>query len=185
MSIVRGALLVSLLPIALAAQAPEAPTWPAADLPRHLASEDLTEIAWASYLVQRDRVRAAVPAVRRALARLAGRDEVEGVLARLHLLDTLIQLDVRVPGEEVLPHAIEGLRVPALILAAKSPQVNSRYFAARFAANAAAPDLEWQVCGNILASLREPGFTLSCLESMHFSLDIMVIDGKRRAVGVG
>ena len=143
------------------------------------------EVAWAAYLVRRDRVRVAVPAVRLALARLAGCDELIEKVARLHLLDTLIQLDVRVPGEELLPHATGLLRVPALILAAKSPEANSAYFATRFAALAESPDLEWQVCGNILASLREPGFTASCLRIFQFSLRIEVTDGRPPHFSVG
>jgi hypothetical protein len=182
---VREALFTLAASMSLLAQEPEVPRWPANELPRHLASEDPAEVAWASYLVQQGQVRAAVPAVRRALARLASRNELDWRLARLHLLDTLIGLGVRVPGEEVLPHAIDELRVPALILAAQSPEVNSRYFAARFAATANAPDLEWQVCGNMLASLREPGFTLSCVQSLCFSLHIKVTDKKRPSIGVG
>src|SRR5436190_16528288 len=121
--------LVLSMPVAPAPQQPDAPRWTASELPERLASEDLTEVAWAAYLVRRDRVRVAVPAVRLALARLAGCDELIEKVARLHLLDTLIQLDVRVPGEELLPHATGLLRVPALILAAKAPEANSAYFA--------------------------------------------------------
>jgi hypothetical protein len=80
---------------------------------------------------------------------------------------------------------VEYLRVPALILAAKAPEVNSQYFTTRFAALAESPDLEWQVCGNMLASLREPKFVLSCLWTFQFSLQVEVTDGKPWSRGVG
>jgi hypothetical protein len=167
-------------------EASEAPHWPADSLPSHLAADDPREVAWAGWLVQRDRVRAAVPAVRRALARLGDRHETEGGLARLHLLDALIQLDVRLPGEELLPHAACGmLRVPALILAARSPEVNAAYFAARMESLDKSPDLEWRVCGNLLAAQHDPRFVARCLRQLEFAIEITVRDGKKPQRGVG
>lgn len=155
-----------------------APTWRADELPRRLAAADLDEVVWAAHLVTRDRVRGAVPAVRQALARLVGRSGFDGELARLHLLDALIQLEVKVPGEELLPHTSAAcLRVPALLLAAKGGAANSRYFATRFAELASAPDLEWQACGDQLAALREPHFVAGCLWQVEFALCVEVVGG--------
>ncbi|MCA8957732.1 MAG: hypothetical protein KDC87_16775 [Planctomycetes bacterium] len=159
---------------------------PVDDLPRRLASANPVAVAWASYRVRRDRVRSAIPAVRAALARLVRRTDLDGRLARLHLIDTLIQLDVRVPGEELLPHAIDDLRVPALILAAKAKEANIHYFATRFAALAKQHDLEWLVCGNLLANLRERDFAKSCLEHLVLDLRFDVVDDRApRSRGVG
>jgi hypothetical protein len=167
------------------ADADAAPRWPAGSLPEHLAADDAREVAWAGWLVQRDKVRAAIPALRRALARLAGQDKREPELARLQLIDALIQLDVRVPGEELLAHASSGiLRVPALILAAKSPEANAAYFAARMAA-IEWPDLEWRVCGNLLAAQRDPRFVAQCVRQFEFAIDITVRDGRRANPAVG
>jgi hypothetical protein len=157
-----------------------APHWPVRDLPSHLAADDPGKVAWAAYLVLRDRVRAAIPAVRQALARLSTDATIESEIARLELLDTLIQLDVRLPGEELLPHAARGmLRVPALILAAKSPEANSAYFATRMAALDKTPDLEWRVCGNLLAAQRDPRFIARCVRQLEFAIDITVRDDKQ------
>jgi len=160
------------------------PRWPSSELPAHLAVDEPREVAWAGFLVQRDKVRAAIPAVRRALARLAGQDKIGPELARLQLLDALIQLDVRVPGEELLPHASGMLRVPALILAAKSPEANASYFATRMA-EIKGPDLEWRVCGNLLAAQRDPRFVAQCMRQFEFAIDITVRDGRRANPGVG
>ncbi|MEO6597215.1 MAG: hypothetical protein ABIP94_20925 [Planctomycetota bacterium] len=126
-----------------------------------------------------------MPAVRQALAPWKGEDAFEGQLARLHLIDALIQLDGRLPGEELLPHAVGALRVPALILAAKCPAPNEAYCTARWCALAGAEDLEWRVCGNVLASLRDPRFVARCLRDIEFSVRVTVRDGMAPAAGVG
>src|SRR5262245_14744949 len=153
-----------------------APRWPADSLPAHLAADDAREIAWAGFLARRCKVRAAIPAMRQPLARLAGQNEIEPELARLQLIDALIRLDVSVPGEELLPHAGAAvLRVPLLILAAKSPEANASYFAARMAA-IEWPDLEWRVCGNLLAAQRDPRFVAQCVRQLEFAIDITIRD---------
>jgi hypothetical protein len=158
-----------------------APHWLARELPAHLAADDPREVAWAGFFVQRDHVRAAIPAVRQALARLSPDSTMESQLARLELLDALIQLDVRLPGEELLAHAASGmLRVPALILAARSPEANAAYFAARMQSLDENPDLEWRVCGNLLAAQRDPRFVARCLGQLAFTIEITV-----RNEGVG
>jgi hypothetical protein len=180
--------LLLVAPVARAQDADEdaTPHWLARELPTHLAADDPREVAWAGYLVRRDRVRAAIPAVRQALAHLSTDSTIESEIARLELLDTLIQLDVRLPGEELLPHAASGmLRVPALILAARSPEVNAAYFAARMQSLDKSPDLEWRVCGNLLAAQRDPRFVARCVRQLEFAIDITVRDGRRPVRGVG
>jgi hypothetical protein len=147
------------------------------DLAGHLAGAAPDEVAWAAWFVRRDRLRALVPGVRAALARFAGDDSLESQLARLQLLDALIQLDVRVPGEELLPHARGWLCVPALILAAKCLRQNFTYFQARMAAGDVRGD-EWQVCGNLLAAQSAPGFAATCLGALELSLQVTVRDAK-------
>jgi hypothetical protein len=155
----------------------EVPRWPAAHLPRHLAAGAPRAVAWAAFLVQRDRVRPAIPAVRAALARLADDQSIESEFARLQLLDALVQLDVRLPGEELLPHAASDLlRVPALILAARSPEANASYFAARMEALGRVTDLEWRVCGNLLAAQHDPHFVAQCVRQFQFTIYVTVRD---------
>ena len=137
------------------------------------------EVAWAGDQVSEHRLHDAVPAVRTTLARFAGDDSPEGQYARLSLLDALLELDVRLPGEELLPHAVGCLRAPALVLAARSVEANAAYFAARMAATGAAPDLEWAVCGNLLAAQRAPGFAARCLREVGFVVEVVVTDELR------
>jgi hypothetical protein len=161
-----------------------APHWSADSLPSHLAADDAREVAWAGFFVQRDHVRAAIPAVHRALARLSTDYSVESQLARLELLDALIQFDVRLPGEELLPHAAyDTLRVPALILAGMSPQGNATYFEARMAALDEHPDLEWRACGDLLAAQHDPNFVARCVRQLEFVISITVVDGRDPPIG--
>src|SRR5689334_3695800 len=150
------------------------PDWRSEELAAHLAAPALREVAWAAWFVRRDQVRALVPAVRAALARLAGDDTLESQLARLQLLDALIQLEVRLPGEELLPHAFGPLCVPALLLAAKCPRQNFTYFQERMATMDRGGDLEWQVCGNLLAAQAAPGFAAACLRELLLPLRVVV-----------
>ena len=162
------------------------PRWPAAQLQGHLTAGSPREVAWAGFLVQRDRVRPAIPAVRAALARLAGDQSIESEFARLQLLDALLQLDVRLPGEQLLPHAESDLlRVPALILAARSPEANAGYFMARMEALGRVTDLEWRVCGNLLAAQHDPRFVAQCVRQVEFAIVVTVSDGGRRGICIG
>jgi len=154
------------------------PPWTVDQVAEHFASADTAEVAWAAWFVRRDRLRALVPAVRRALARLGGNDGLESQLARLQLLDALIEVDVRVPGEELLPHAISYLQVPALVLAAKCPQQNFTYFQARMQDKDSFAEFEWQVCGNLLAAQTAPGFATFCLQQLVLPLAVTVRDDK-------
>jgi hypothetical protein len=157
--------------------------WSAAEQLRRLGEPSPRDIAWAAFLVRRDGTAAAVPALRRALARLQGHDDEEGLLARLQLLDALLGFDVRLAGEELLPHATGALRVPTLLLAAKSPEVNSAYFQARMAARADEPDLEWRACGDLLAAQRDPRFFAECVQHFAFVVELTVVDERRPSRG--
>jgi len=161
------------------------PKWSREELARHLAASDLADVAWAGWFVSRDKLRALVPDVRRALARFQGTDGLEGELARLELLDCLVQMHVRLPGEELLPHAIGYLRVPALVIAAFSPCQNLSYFAARMEQEDLA-ESEWIACGNMLATHAATGFAADCLRGLEWPLTVVVRDGIKppsRAVG--
>lgn len=185
----RCALPFLLLGLVAAARAQDAaptpPNWPPHEVLRRLAEPAPRDIAWGGFLVRRERLREAVPALRRALARLQGHDDEEGQLARLQLLDALIGLDVRLPGEELLPHAIGTLRVPALVLAGKCPEANSTYFRTRLGALDGSPDLEWRVCGNLLAAQRDPRFVGDCLDRIVFTVAITLQDGNRQQGAFG
>ena len=159
---------------------PPARHWSAAEQLRRLGEPSPRDIAWAAYLVRRAGAARTVPALRGALARLQGHDDDEGLQARLQLLDALLAADARLPGEELLPHATGMLRVPALLLAAKSPEVNSAYFQVRMAALADEPDLEWRACGNLLAAQRDPRFLADCVRHFAFVVELTVVDERRR-----
>ncbi|MGE3174790.1 MAG: hypothetical protein AB7O97_19325 [Planctomycetota bacterium] len=158
-----------------------------ADLPARLASDDPRELAWAAWAVRERRWRELVPNVRAALQRLPPPpdrappprgsrvlDEVE--LAALLLLDVLVAFETAVPAEELAPHDYRSLRVPVLILAGRSPHQNQAFLRARFDAGDVSPDLDWHVCGNLLAHLAAPGFAAECLDRCELRLEFEVHD---------
>jgi hypothetical protein len=152
--------------------------WCDAELPLHLGSPDLIEVAWAACQVQQRRVVAAVPAIRKALARLASVTSRPSRLARAQMLDALIQLRVLVPAEELLPHAIGSTRIPAWILAAQAPEANAIYFEQRFAAQQ--HDMEWLASGNLLVGFGGADFVMTCLRNVEFAIEISVHDRQDR-----
>lgn len=159
----RNAMVALVLAAVLGAQDTAPEHWPAAAVSSHLAGHDAAEVAWAGWHLARAPQRASLPALRRALAQWRGEDSADGQLARLQLLDALYQLDARLPGEELLPHAVGLLRGPLLALAAKAPLQNTAYFQARFAAASETPDGEWWCCGTLLAAQCAPGFAAEAL----------------------
>jgi len=180
----RAAFVIPLL-VCLAPAQDEAPRrWRPDELAAHLATRDPQEVAWAAWRAGEDGRRDLLRPLRAALARFAGHDDDEGQLARLFVLDALLRIDARLPGEELLPHAVGMLRVPALLLAAKSPLVNTVYFRARFDADGG--DVEWQACGNLLAAQNAPGFAATCLQRCVLPLSVEVFDnGPRAGIAAG
>jgi hypothetical protein len=79
----------------------------------------------------------------------------------------------------------QWLRVPALVLAARSPQQNLDYFAARMAALDDKTDLEWRVCGNLRAAWRAPGFAALCLRYLELTIRVAIHDDGMSGDGIG
>jgi hypothetical protein len=175
------ALVLTLAAVASAQDAAERqpPKWDREATLAYLGSTEKEEVAWAAWLARRDKMRAAIPKLRGALARLASDDELEGQLARLQILDALIEFKVDMPGEELLPHAVGLLRVPTLVLAARNPRLNTDYFHARFNACFDKHDRESMACGDVLAHQVAPHFAARCLQELSFSIGLHVTDGKR------
>lgn len=155
-----------------------APDWDLPQVEQRLASDALSDVAWAGYCTAERRLRAAVPAVRTALQRLAGDERGESALARLLLLDALIGLEERLPLVELRLQSHDMLRVPILLLAAREPEANHALFAERFDALAGNTNREWRVCGNLLAARAESPFALHCAQTLCYGVTIVVVDSK-------
>jgi hypothetical protein len=155
-----------------------APEWKVAEVEQRLASDDLCEVAWAGYCTAERGLRAALPAVRSALQRLAGDDRSESLFARMLLLDALIGLDERLTLAELRTQSHDMLRVPILLLAARDPEANQAWFAERFASLGDNRNREWRVCGNLLATRATPEFALACVQSLVYGLTVKVVDSK-------
>lgn len=130
-----------------------------------LQSLDPVQTAWGAYAVAQFRLQECVPAVRKALGRLPRPATTAERCATLALLDALIQTDAEVPAEELAPHL--GAGAPTFVLMARQPEHNResllRAFTSGLGGGVAAP--EWLACGNLLATLRDPGFVLQVLRS--------------------
>lgn len=153
-----------------------APAWSAEQALAQLAGDEPASVAWAAHLLGEAKLREAIPSLRAALPRAAAMEN--GHFVRLHVLDALVQLDAELATGELLPHAVGELRVPALLLAAKDPATHRDYFAARMEALAGAEDLEWRVCGNLLAARPQPGFAAHCLRHLAFTMRVRVETGE-------
>ena len=166
--------------IALAQVADVPPAeWSLAQVCARLDGNDPAEAAWAAHVAGEKKMTGAIASLKAALPRLVS-PTADSLRARWHVLDALLLLDAELTADELLPHATGALRVPALLLAAKRPAANRKYFEARMAALDGHEDLEWRVCGNQLAALHEPTLAKRCLQRLQFELQLTVIDERSK-----
>lgn len=155
-----------------------APEWDLPQVEQRLASDQPVDVAWAGYCIAERNLRAAVPAVRTALARLAADERSESTFARMLLLDALIETEATLTVPELRAQSQDSLRAPLLVLAARTPEASLLYFAERFDALAGTSTREWRVCGNMLAARAEPSFALNCVQALSYELRIVLVDSK-------
>src|SRR5262245_14879708 len=72
-----------------------------------LESAEPAKVAWAAHRAGEAGDVALVPPLRKALWQWAQAPDGEGELVRLHLLDALVRLNAKVPGNELAPMARE------------------------------------------------------------------------------
>jgi hypothetical protein len=149
----------------------------------HLALADAAPdaVAWGAVRAGQAGRTDAVPALRAALRRFADAPDEPARYCRLALADALVQLGATLPLAELTRHDDDLLRPALLVLAARDLPSNLPYVEARFAATENAPDLEWRVCGNLLAAERRSAFAVRCLQGIEFHLIVRIFDDKPRS----
>lgn len=183
----RSLLLVGfhlLLATQVPAQAPSpagVPTWSSEQVLQKLAVEAPDAVAWGAVRAGQAGQQDAVPALRAALQRFADAPGEPARYCRLALADALVLLGGTLTLAELTRHDDEVLRPALLVLAARDLPSNLPYVEARFAATENSPDLEWRVCGNLLAAERRGAFALRCLQGLGYQLTLRVFDDNWRS----
>lgn len=168
-------------------RAAEAPADPAlvADVERQLAASELAVVAHGAYRAAEHGLRATVPVLRAALARVRSRADAAEELCASALLDALVRTRAAVPPEEVVPFWKES--GAALVLLAQDPQRSAPALLEVFAADGrgdhelVAP--AWIAAGALLESARAPGLAGVLCEQTQLELFVDVRDDGGRFTG--
>jgi hypothetical protein len=170
--------LATLLSLAFAACATPLPDDPAAafdellathvlpDVVRQLRSNDPATVAWGGFLAQRQRLVAAAPEVRSALARWSADPTESGECVRLALLDALVQLDADLTDAELAPHLRGNTHSTAFVIAARRPGEHLDSLLATFRAGGSMVGADWIAAGHLLAKKEAPGFDRALLDAV-------------------
>lgn len=142
---------------------------------RLMESAKAKERAWGAYHAGEQRMRDAIPALRRL-----AREDPQAV--RRRALDALIRLQAEVDLQELAPL---GKRHPteAFILLALHPKRNADGLL-RFV-TADAPPLPWLAACNLLATAKDPRLAGRLLENLRLKLHLTVVDGDELCIGLG
>lgn len=142
-----------------------------------LRSDDLPTVAWGAASAAKHKLEPCLGELRARLTALVKETHVERHLAAGAILDALIQIDAVVPAVELEP-LLEwrDALVPVLVLLARRPDDNRKLLGQLFRADDAR-SLVWVACGNLLATVKDPEFTVDLLRApVH--LKVSVGDGE-------
>lgn len=155
-----------------------------------LASQNPATVAWGAHLAAKHRVGAAVPEIKRALARFAPDDaatEATRELVALALLDALVQNGAPATAEELAPFWSGPTRAPAYVLLGRDGKANAALYLAdyeRLDENGARGP--WLAAGALLAGWRDPGLVTRILDRLEYQLSVQVTEpGSGRRAGGG
>ncbi len=140
---------------------------------------DAREVARRAVEAARDGRAEALPDLRRWLVACASRDDVETLIARLAVLDAMVQLHSVEGPETIGPCLRRGMNEmnAAVVLAVKhadGPTLLAAWDA--IDAGDAGDEEPWLALGNALAARRTPGFTFRLLARLGVELRILVDD---------
>ena len=179
---------VATLAIAIAlaaapAQEAAPPRPDATTLRRQLASADASEVAWAAHHARELGNKQFQKAVRTAFATWRSAQTEHAPRARLHLLDAMIALDVRLPGSELLPLIDDDeLGTAAFVLLVREPKVNEADLLTLFRRDWPELDRDFRAqrdrrtlaLGNLLAEQGTPGFAACLVQGLQVPLTTSV-----------
>lgn len=144
-----------------------------------LGSPVARTVARAASEIARRRLVDHVPAVLRGLKTWSTRRDPEAAVVCLFLLDALVVTDAVVPAAALRPLLRGVTATAAFVLLARAPRVNELDLFASFKrrpADGRRRDLRWVAEGNLMCTLRTPGFAAILLRDLAWSLTIEVVD---------
>jgi hypothetical protein len=149
-----------------------------------LACREAAKVAWAAHRAGEAHDVTQVSALKKALKSWTDVAGTEAELVRLQLLDALLRLDAKLPGNELVPLAMEPRTlIPALVLLAQQPRLNecALFDLFRSGPSAFSPGpfdekyLRTLVIGDLLASQKTPGFAALVWRQLDLRLQVRVI----------
>jgi hypothetical protein len=150
-----------------------------ANILRDLSSSDATRVAWAAHrAAEYDQVRA-VPAIVKALTRLAPHDLQDKVHdVEFALVDSLIRLRAQ-PAPEVIQKALHGNLLPALmVLMARDPRRYEQPLCTAFEVTAHRKEMDpvWLAAGNLLVTTKSRRFAGRILGDLELTAHYFIVD---------
>jgi hypothetical protein len=149
----------------------------ASEIAARLRSDSAAEVAWGAYLAGRQGCRDVVPLLLESLRPSPKRTGDLATHTTHAILDALVRLDARVPADLLAGHLVGRSAVPTLILLSRDPARNRVVLLAyfdRWAVNRKHVELETLAAGNLLASLKAPGFAARILKWVSMRLLLYV-----------
>lgn len=156
-----------------------------ADLAADLASDTAVTVAWAASRAASEPSKELITPLRKALHTWSDRQGDEADVARLHLLDALLQSGAKVPASDLLPR-LNGERsgTVAFAMLLLEPRLHEQEILELFRAG---PEIAEHVIldeyglrkvalGNVLATQRTPGFASHVWRQLDLDLHVVASD---------
>ena len=147
-----------------------------------LASPDLKDKTWGSYLAGRHDRKEHVPALERVLEPQPFGSPWQRSLLLRSAFDALIHLKAGPEAELLLPH-FEAFPDEVLILLSHDPEQNQEPLLALL--ERPLNHVHWKAIGNMLAGTRAPGFATYLLRDLRVRVDVQVRDNPLAGAGHG
>jgi hypothetical protein len=149
---------------------------------RLIESSASRDQAWAAYLIGKYELESLVPRLYPLLDLDLKGEGHEVEFVHRAALDSLIQLDAKVPGNKLLP-LYAKFPNEVLILLARSPKENQLPWL--FIAQQSQRQVYWLAACNLLTETRAPGFAAWLMKELKVEIQIAVFDPRDLGKGVG
>jgi len=158
-----------------------------AAVPFLISSLNRRDQAWAAYLIGQHGLTQFVPQLLQLLIPTNPLQPTTPELTEARaldrvILDTLIQLKAKVPGERLMS-VYDEFRDEVVIVLASSPEDNEKILLSLH--DFPQPDTRWFAICNLLASSRPEGFAARLLRDITIKISLLVSENSQNALGVG
>ena len=147
-----------------------------------ILSSEIKDRAWGAYLIGKYGLSEFIPALRGLLNSVAYGEQIETGFLHNTALDSLIQLQATVPGEEMMPF-YQQFPDEVIILLAKSPGENKEAILSLL--QGLRSGIRWMAVCNLLTEVKAPGFAAILLRDVKINVSIAVSDDGNVGYGMG